>query len=550
MAEFYRGPAQHTNGYYQCQSLILLNLLVGNCGWKGGWSAGGGHFHEFGGKAANPYNFADLHPGKLTAFGPPVTRERMRYEDTSLFDGEHYDAQRPWYPFTSNVYQEVIPAAGAEYPYNIGCLFLHKGTPVMSCPAGHKQIEILRDPKKVPLFIASDITVAETSMFADYIIPDLSIWERWGTPHITPAMLTTVSKIRQPVAAPTTEIVEVDGDPLPICMETFLIAVAKRLGLSGFGKDAFGPGQHFDRPEEFYLKAVANIASGDKVDEDGQPIHAAPEADDDEIELFVRTRRHLPPAVFDEAKWRRAVGGDESLWRRVVTVLNRGGHFEDWVHRYDGEKQAHPYTGNFNFYVEPVATQRDSMTGESYDGLPKLEPVRDARGNVLDDGPEYPFLLSTYKDILGGQSRTSPADGWLTEIFGDEHGNRVLMNRRDADRLGVKHGDRVKITSPTLPDGRFQITDGQERELTGLVHVMEGMRPGTVSICWSFGHWAYGSDDLEIDGQPVRGEPSRARGINPNPLLREDTSIGNVCLTDPIGGSASYYDTRVNIQRI
>ncbi|RMG32105.1 MAG: molybdopterin oxidoreductase, partial [Planctomycetota bacterium] len=548
VAEFYRGPAQHTNGYYQCQGLILLNLLVGNCGWKGGWSAGGGHYHESGGKPANPFDFSKLHPDKLTAFGPPISKEKTRFEDTTLFEGR-YDAKRPWYPFTSNVYQEVIPAAGDGYPYRIGCLFLHKGTPVMSCPAGHKQIEILRDPKKIPLFVACDIAIAETSMYADYIIPDLSIWERWGTPHITPAMLTRVSKIRQPVAQPVPEIVEVDGEPLPLCMETFLIAVAKRLGLSGFGKDAFGPGMHFDRPEDFYLKMVANIANGDAVDEAGRPVEAAPPADDEELELFRKARRHLPPAVFDESRWRRAVGGDELRWRRVVTVLNRGGNFEDWQRRYDGEKQRHAYRGPFNFYVEPVALQRNAMNGEPFDGLPRLEPIRDARGNPIEDA-EYPFWLSTYKDILGGQSRTAPADGWLTEIFGDEHGNRILINRRDARRLGLRNGDRVRLTSATLPDGRFTITDGQTREITGLVQIMEGIRPGTVSVSWHFGHWAYGSDDVEIDGQIVHGDPSRARGINPNPLMREDTSVGNVCLTDPIGGSASYYDTRVRIEKL
>ncbi|KKK73314.1 hypothetical protein LCGC14_2895080, partial [marine sediment metagenome] len=27
--EFYRGPVQHTNGYYTAQALITLNLLIG-----------------------------------------------------------------------------------------------------------------------------------------------------------------------------------------------------------------------------------------------------------------------------------------------------------------------------------------------------------------------------------------------------------------------------------------------------------------------------------------------------------------------------------------
>lgn len=544
-AEFYRGPVQHTDGYYQGQAIILLNLLIGNSGWKGGWAVGGGHFHESGEKAGNPYQLAKMHPAQLTPFGPPITREKTRFEDSTLFDGQ-YNAKRPWYPFTSNVYQEIIPSAGDGYPYTIGCLLIHKGTPAMSCPAGHKQIDILRDTKKIPLLIACDIVIGETSMYADYIIPDTAIWERWGTPHITPAVLTTASKLRQPVVAPVTETVDVDGEAMPISLEAFLIAVAKRLDLSGFGKDAFGPGLHLHRPEDFYLKAVVNIAMGDKVDASGNPTQAAPEADDEELELFRRARRHLPAAVFDEAKWRQATGNPKKFWRRVVTVLNRGGHFEDWDRRYQGDLQAHPYGGNFNIYVESVATAKNSVTGEPFDGLPRIAPVQDAKGQVIDDGG-YPLRLITYKEILGGQSRTMASDPWLAEHIGHPDGNHVLMNRRDARRLGLHNGQRVRITSATLPDGRFQVNDQQQRDVIGRLEIVEGMRPGVVAVSWHCGHWAYGSDDVTVDGKTIRGDRTRTRGVLPNPAFREDTSIGNVCLSDPIGGSASYYDTQVKV---
>ena len=521
--------------------------MVGNNGWKGGWSVGGGHYHEFGGKDASPYDFASLHPRKVTSFGTPVNREQSRFDDSTLFDGK-FDAKRPWYPFAPNVYQEVVPSAGEGYPYNIGCLFLHKGTPVMACPTGHKQIDILRDPQRIPLYVACDIVIGESSMYADYIIPDLAVWERWGTPHITPAMLSTVSKIRQPVAAPVTETAIVDGEAMPISLEAFLIAIAKRLGLSGFGKDAFRPGLPFDRPEDFYLKAVTNIATGDRLAADGRPIQAAPEADDEEIELFRKARRHLPPEVFDEEKWKRATGDPDKFWRRVVATLNRGGNFENWENRYTGEKQTHPYSGNFNIYIEPVATARNSTTGEFFDGLPRLEPVRNAGGQAIDDA-DYPLTLITYKDILGGQSRTMAANPWLVEQVGHDSGNHVLMSRRDAQKLGLRSGQRVRVSSATLPEGRFAINPDEYREVVGTLEIREGLRPGVVAISWHCGHWAYGSDDVLINGQQIAGDPQRSRGILPNPVFREDTSIGKVCLSDPIGGSASF-QTQVKIEKI
>jgi len=408
----------------------------------------------------------------------------------------------------------------------------------MSAPAGHKVIDILRDPKKIPLFVASDIVVGETSMYADYIFPDVSIWERWGTPHVTPAMLPTVSKVRQPVVAPITEITKVDGQEMPVCMETFLIAAAKKLGLSGFGKDAFGPGLHFDRAEDWFLKLVTNIAMGDKKGD------AVPQADDEEMKVFLEARRHLPKPVFDPERWERSVGS--KYWRQVVYVLNRGGRFMDTTHMYKGDKQQHPWKHNFNIFVESVADHKNSMTGEHFDGLPRIEPIREAGGVIIND-KDYAFHLITYKEIYGGQSRTAPGDIWLDELWKD---NGILINRRDAQRIGLRDGQRVKMVSKTLPDGRYNLRDGRQREVIGHLHVIEGIRPGVIAVSWSKGHWAYGSHDIEVDGILVKGDPARSQGTLPNPVLREDLSVGNVCLTDPIGGSASFYDTKINLQKV
>ena len=56
--------------------------------------------------------------------------------------------------------------------------------------------------------------------------------------------------------------------------------------------------------------------------------------------------------------------------------------------------------------------------------------------------------------------------------------------------------------------------------------------------------------DVTVDGVLVPGDSKRGTGIVPNPLMLEDTSIGNVCLTDPIGGSSSFFDTPVVIKSV
>ncbi len=51
-----------------------------------------------------------------------------------------------------------------------------------------------------------------------------------------------------------------------------------------------------------------------------------PDADAEEIRLFIEARRHLPKGVFDPDRW-RAIAGD-AMWPKVVTVLSRGGRFQ------------------------------------------------------------------------------------------------------------------------------------------------------------------------------------------------------------------------------
>jgi anaerobic selenocysteine-containing dehydrogenase len=537
--EMYRGPVQHTDGYYAGCSIITLNLLIGNPDWKGGLSKGGGHWHEFGGKSGNIYHFKKMHPGALTPFGPRITREKDHYEKFSIFREEGYPAKRPWYPFSSNVYQEIIPSFAQGYPYPCKILFLHMGTPALASPAGDKCIEMLKDPDKVPLFISCDIIIAETSMYSDYIIPDLTFLERWGTPHVTPDVPTMTSKVRQPVVKPLTEEVEVDGELMPISLEAFLIAVAKKLNLSGFGNNAFGEGMHFNRPEDWYMKAVANIAYGDK------PGKVVPDASEEEMELFRNSHRHLPKSVFDEEKFKRALRPQE--WPKVVYVLNRGGRYAPFDTAYDGNYMKRKMKKMFNLFVEEVATQKNSISGQHFSGIPIYRGQYDAGGKSLSQNGKYPFLLITYKEPYAGHSRTI-SNYWGNIALGPE--NKIIINPKDASKLGTKNGQRVRMVSSSNPEGKVDLGDGRILDVVGKLEVREGIRPGTLAVSWHYGHWAYGSNDVVVDGDMIRGDKRRAAGLCPNLVMEVDPILKDVSLTDPIGASASFYDTYVDVVRI
>src|SRR3990167_2760472 len=194
----------------------------------------------------------------------------------------------------------------------IKALIMYMGTPAYSLPAGQTQAEVLADINKIPLFIASDITIGESSIYADYIIPDLSYLERWEFQGSHPSVIWKVQPVRQPTVAPIPEEVEVFGEKIPISLEAFFLKAAQIMNMPGFGRGGFKEGLDLLRPEDYYLKMAANVAFGD--DKDGSK--AVPDADDKEIDIFLKARRHLPRGVFDADKWQKTLTPE--LWKKVV----------------------------------------------------------------------------------------------------------------------------------------------------------------------------------------------------------------------------------------
>jgi len=394
VVDVHRGVAQHTNGFYNVTSAMTINLLLGNFDWKGGMIAAS-TYNITGGKPGQPFDLGKMKPGKTTKFGLSIIRHDIKYEDTTLFKG--YPAKRNWWPLASDIYEEIIPSIGDQYPYPIKALFMYMGSPAYSLPAGQTNIEVLTDLNKVPLFVACDILIGTTSMYADYIFPDLSYLERWEMQGSHPNMPVKVQPIRQPVIAPLPETVKVFGEEMPCSFEALLLALAEKLGMKGFGKDGFGPGQDFTRPDDFYIRMVANVAT------DGTSV---PEADDDELKLFLESRRHLPKTVFDPERWEKITGPN---WRKVVYVLNRGGRFQEYKDIYQGDLVTNQYKRGINMYQEKTAQTKNAFTGQPNPGYATYIPIstvlgKSPRESGLEEG--YPFCLITQRDILMTKSRT------------------------------------------------------------------------------------------------------------------------------------------------
>jgi anaerobic selenocysteine-containing dehydrogenase len=536
VTDLHRGVSQHTNGFYNVLTVYTLNALVGNWDWKGGLIKAS-TYNILGEKEGQPFNLTKLHPAKFKPFGLSIIRHEAKYEESTIFAG--YPAKRNWYPFSSDVYQEIIPSIGDAYPYPTEVLFLYMAAPTYSLPGGHTNIEVLSDVTKIPLIIACDITVGETSMYADYIFPDLTYLERWEFHGSHPCIPPKVQPIRNPVIAPITEAVTVFGEEMPISLEAMILGIAERLGLPGFGRNGFADGMDFLRAEDFYLKMAANVAAGEKAGD------SLPEADDDELRIFLSARRHLPATVFDPAKWENAAG--KANWRRVVYLLNRGGRFQDSQKAFDGDKFANKYGSLVNLYLEKYVKAKSPITGKPYPGCATYLPIQNVDGRLINDELDgFNLQLITYREIAHTKSRTV-ADPWLLAISPENH---ILMNPLDAERLGFSDGANVRVTSRSNPEGVWDLRNGTKKPMIGSIRVTPGIRPGVIAFSLGMGHWAYGSTDIFVDGLRIKGDPKRGRGLHANAAMRLDDYLKNTCLLDPVGGSVSFYDTMVRLVKV
>ncbi len=159
----------------------------------------------------------------------------------------------------------------------------------------------------------------------------------------------------------------------------------------------------------------------------------------------------------------------------------------------------------------------------------------------------YPLHLITSRTITQTKSRTIGAY-WL---LGVEPENEIIINSLDAGRLGFSNGDRAQIISATNLQGVWDLKNSHTKAIIGKIKITEAIRPGVINFYLGYGHWATGAADVEIDGEKIKGDPRRAGGFNANAAMWTDGSLrNNTCLIDPVGGSVSFYDTRIKLVKI
>lgn len=514
------GGTMHTTGFYTTYAIMMLGAMVGNLNYQGGMSAGGGKYKDWNGAKYNLVGF----PGKVESRGYRVDRARMAYEKTTeyatkLANGENpYPARDAWYPLTNALESEVIFNSAKGYPYKLEALITWNANFIYGQSGGSAELEaLLKDPKKaVPLFIAIDPFINETSRFADYIVPDSVMYETWGVVSPWAGYQTKANNVRFPtVAAP--QVAFSNGEP--VTMDSFVIELGKALKLPGFGEGAIlgknGEKYPFHRPSDFFLRAFENIA----LDAGG-----VKECSDEEIELA-----GLEPYV---NLLQKSCGEN---WRKVAYVMARGGRFEDKEKGYVKGKLAHPYKNPIQVYNQALGTTRHSLTGEKLSGVPTFMPARLARGDRLDrlyPKERFPLLAFSYKSNVISQATASSE--MLREIRPTTY---IDINPQTAQKHGIAHGEKIRLTSPS-------------GSIVGRARFRHGVLPEAIALEHGMGREGEGALEVWIDGRKIAAKPLRHQGVNINKLGLMDHSRELATLSDFVIGSNARQAIPVRIEKI
>jgi len=476
-------------GFYASFSVNMLNVLAGSFNHKGGVAKGGGAFNGVG--KGPRYDLADF-PGKVGPKGIFLSRSRFPYENSSEYkrkvaNGESpYPAEGPWRKLAPPVLTEHLMSGLDGYPYRIKAMISAMANPLYG-QAGLTSIieEKLKDPKRLGLFVAVDGFINETNRYADYIVPDSVMYEVWGFTGAWSGTLTKMTTACWPVVEPR-QVKTAAGEP--VSLDTFFIELGKKLSLPGFGDnviaDSNGTLHPLNRAEDFYLRAAANIAMA------GKPLSAPSEED--------IVAGGIEP-LMDRIK--ATVAEDEV--GPVAHLYSRGGRFETMEKAYDGDKLGHAWSRPLCVYNEDVGTAIDSYTGKRLTGTPMHHAPRFWDGSLMRDHfPEsdWPLLAFSFKSNL----MNSYAIG-LERLRMIKPYNPVLINRKDAEKFGVQHGDTISIESPG-------------GKVLALALVGDGVHEGAIGIEHGYGHRELGAAGHVIDGEERPGNPYLGAGVNINDL--------------------------------
>ena len=414
----------------------------------------------------------------------------------------------PWYPIPGVADNQAIVSIANAYPYQTKILLNWMVNTLQATPGAIRQsiIDKLKDPTIVPLVITCDVFMGEHASLSDYIVPDTTPFEGWGIGTHEGYFNGKGNTVRWPVITPGS--IEL-ADGRHANYEALICDIAEKCGLPGFGSDAIKAADDsawgFHDAADIYLKGVANLAW------DTEPVD-----DITDEEIMLQGLDNLPDS------WKAALTEEE--WPKVLKVLSRGGRYWPVEQAYDGkDRSAYGADYMITIYNEKRALATNSYSLSKGLGVMRWLPESFTDWSTIESRfprSEWPFAATNYKARFRSISMlaNSPV---MRDICPS---NFIEVNSDDADELGIRDGDKVNVTNPTGD------------VMTALAMVRGGVAKGNFGLAHGYGHFAYGAENYEIDGQVTPGNPAIAAGANMTMML-DPTVPGIFPMADPEAGT-------------
>ena len=478
------GPVMQVRGAYASMAAHALNGLVGSVDNVGGTL-----------KANKEYTKGFPKPDD---FMDEIAKAGKKHKKIDQRGYKEFPALKKGKPGSAVVTNNAADGILNEAPNEIKVAIGYMNNFAFSCPQPQRWYQALA---KIPFVVHITTHASEFTWFADIVLPAAHhMFEKWGYVKVHGNGYRHVTLL-EPVIEPIWDV-KIDETEIPWL-------IAEKLAERGFD-NLLNHYKEYKDPETG--KSPTN-----------------------EKEFALYALKYATHALWDPNEYQ---GGDKfSGWEefRKTGVWNS----DPYPYRKRWGKMK-TKTEKFEFYSETLkeALQKHAEKHETTVDDIMAACKYQARGEMAfiphyeepymwGDEAEHPFVLVDYKSRLNREGRSANCL-WYQELKdldpGDEPWEDVAkLNPVDAERLGIKSGDRVRLISPT---GQVEC----------IAKVWEGTRPGTIAKAYGQGHWAYGRIAAKEFGRAPRGG-------NNNEIIPADY--------DRLSGSSAFYGVvRVKVEKV
>jgi len=450
------GPSMQVRGAYTGMAVHALNGITGACDNVGGTLASN---KEYTGKFPEPDDFMD-----------EIAKKGKKYEKIDQRGRKEWPCINAGKPGSAVITNHAADGILKEDPYDIKVAIAYMNNFAFSCTQPERWERAL---SKIPFLVHITTNASEFSWFADIVLPDTHhLFEKWGYVKSIGNGYRQVT-IMQPVIQPVWDF-KIDETEIPWL-------IAQKLADRGF----------------------ANVLNHYKQYKD--PETGKEPSNEKEFALYAL--KYATQNLWDPANYKggdRFNGWDEfrktGVWnsdpyplrKRWSDMKTKTKKFEFYSETLKEALEAH--AANHNTSVDDILETCNYQARGEKAFIPHYEDPF-----TLGEGKEYPFLYVDHKSRLNREGRSANCL-WYHELKdvdpGDVKWDDVAkINPVDAEKLGLKNGDRIRIISPT---GQLECS----------AKLWEGVRPGTVAKCYGQGHWVYGRLASKVFGKIPRGGSS------------------------------------------